>query len=119
MPVDLGRFNSTLVYSRRAPIKDLLEDLAELRAFDGKQEKTLRIWTIVGVVGLLGSLYSIFADQLVESRHGSDCAIRTHRRFCGDDWSSVLSIALGSFAAESRESAIRAGRAGDPVLATR
>ena len=64
MPVNLGRFNSTLVYSRRAPIKDLLEDLAELRAFDGKQEKTLRIWTTVGVVGLLGSLVLALRDRL-------------------------------------------------------
>jgi hypothetical protein len=59
MPVDLGRFNSTLVYSRRAPIGALLEDLAELRAFDGKQEKILRNWTIVAVVGLLGAIASI------------------------------------------------------------
>jgi hypothetical protein len=61
MPVDLGRFNSTLVYSRRAPIKDLLEDLAELRAFDGKQEKTLTMWTAIGVIGLMGSIISIIA----------------------------------------------------------
>ena len=60
MPVDLGRFNSTLVYSRRASIDALLEDLAELRAFDGKQEKILTVWTIVGTVGLLGAIASIF-----------------------------------------------------------
>ncbi len=52
MPADLGRFNSTLVYSRlAAPVEALLDDLAELRAFDDKQEKINTAWTIAGTVG--------------------------------------------------------------------
>ena len=67
MPVDLGRFNSTLVYSRTAPIATLLEDLAELRAFDSKQERLLSKWTTVGVLGLLGTFGSFFLIALSQS----------------------------------------------------
>ncbi len=86
MPVDLGRFNSTLVYSRRASIDALLEDLAELRAFDGKQEKILTVWTIVGTIGLLGAIASIFLANSSQCRTVVSTAwYCDHRCFRGDD----------------------------------
>lgn len=69
MTPDLGRFKKTLIYSRRAPIDALLEDLDALRAFDRGQEKVLRLWTIVGVVGLL-LLGVVFVLSLAPPRPG-------------------------------------------------
>ncbi len=81
MPVDLGRFNSTLVYSRRAPIDALLEDLAELRAFDGKQEKILTLldnrWH-----GRLDRCDRVdHPGQFVRCRTGIPRLVRDHRVF--------------------------------------
>ena len=61
MPADLGRFKETLVYSRRATVPELLEDLAAIRAFDLEHEKAQRFWGQFGCLGAVLAGVSLVA----------------------------------------------------------
>jgi hypothetical protein len=57
MTYDPGRFKKTLIYSRTAPIPTLLEDLAAVRGFDGRNEKLNLVWKLMGSAGVVGLIY--------------------------------------------------------------
>lgn len=63
MSPDLDRFKKSLIYTRRSPIDAILDDLAELRKFDGKNEKLNILWVLVGIVGILGLFWGFAAGH--------------------------------------------------------